>query len=413
MSLKSFILTSVTATAVMIFNSCVDDNPLNSDKKIEKSDLFGRWADTVEEAGGQTVNSLAFNSDMTLLQESKVDGKLNSTSKGTWSLSEDEMLTVDMEKSGKLEYYPERKEDTLFLYPTDEKSEGSALTYVKIVVDSVGGTVVWDNFHINTFGDNGIGEENYTAQSYLGYQLGGFIDDKNDSLSWGGGFWYSYASGNGVKIFNGDSSYVVIDSAGTEPASSNDDMAQLLGDSTLTFVIDYRSLKEGSEKSSWAGVGVGLGGDVNHLDKEEGATKYEYTPSWDGAPLTTVIAWNLSELQSIHFRGSVQGPAKVHLKGMVESGDASKEVVVNFEEQGITPSTSELVPFDITVNTADLGATWDEIKERVEGLEIQLVSDDSEGEASNYLLMKMDIIELHFENEQKKFEAFPFLNITD
>ncbi len=289
-----------------------------------------------------------------------------------------------------------------------------ALTATYEATGTGSSSILLDNFEINKFGTAGVGDEVYSAQSYLGYQLGGFVDQDNDSLSKGGGFWYSYASGNGVSIFNADSTTVVIGGAETAPASgqSNTLMAGLLGDNTMSFVIDYRTLDAGTEGSSWGGVGVAIAGDAAHLPATTGATVYTYTPSWTGATETKSITWNLTNLKSIAFTGKVQGPAQINLKGMLASGTANEELTINFETHGdITPSTSALVPFDFTVNVADL-ANWDNIKERVEGLEIQLVSDDADGTASNYLLMQMDDITLNFDNETQKFEAFPFLNIT-
>lgn len=271
-------------------------------------------------------------------------------------------------------------------------------------------SVVYDAFETNKFGDAGVGESDYSAQSYLGYQLGGFVDESNDSLVWGGGFWYAYTSGDGVKITNaaGDVDIVAGDKEGPD-GDSNAAMKNMLGDDSLGFVIDYTE----NGGSPYAGVGLGIGGDANHLPESTGGKQVEFSVEWT-TDLQKAIVWNLSTLKSISFKGSAQGPALVNVKG-VDGDSKGAEKPIYFELHGdMTPSTSEMVAFDFTVEVTDIDG-WDDIKEQVEGIEIQLLNESPSGkdlQTSDKLIMKMDKITLDFADSTKAFEALPFLNIT-
>ncbi len=275
-------------------------------------------------------------------------------------------------------------------------------------------SVVLDDFSINKIGE--IGEVDYTAQSALGFALGYVVNPGHDSLSWGGGYWFAYATPNGAKVLTFDEAgeaIAIVDSAASESAG-NEEMAKMLGDDSLTFAFDCQNVdltvtdsidgKEVKYDYYDAAIGMGFPGDVAHLDGVAGVTK-------EGDGEDAKIYWNLSDLASITIDGRLQGPIRLSI-GTKATGDASYGYTItggadDADAFSKTITVEELTQPKWAIDDADMKdyiVSWDAAKSMAEGLAIALDSD-----ADTYAGGKINSIKFNFKSSASKESAFPFL----
>ncbi len=273
---------------------------------------------------------------------------------------------------------------------------------------------VFDNFEINKLlSDSAISDENYTNQTTLGYQCGGVANPDHDSLDWGGSFWYAFASDDGAKVlgFNEDgTTFEVVDSLGE--SSPNGDvgnalMSKLLGDSTMTFDLNCTNV---ADNEYWAGVGVSLAGDPEHLTGVSGVTEVTV---FNGDKDETLLTWDLSDLVSISIKGNIQGSANFTLTGARGTGsspDTSGTALVVIESDNSDGGKD----FDTTIemssfkaNSEWMGGTWEEIKDAVAALSFELNTGSTT--MGTQAIIKLNYIKFNFNTVADKEKAFPFL----
>jgi hypothetical protein len=103
------------------------------------------------------------------------------------------------------------------------------------------------------------------AQNNIGAVLGRYkvahMGNASADITWGGGYWYAYGSGNGARILNSDS-VVVLDSA----SLLQDDtlqIAKLMADGTLYADLNCQHIVPDTA-AAWAGIACDLAGDPEH-----------------------------------------------------------------------------------------------------------------------------------------------------
>ncbi len=274
--------------------------------------------------------------------------------------------------------------------------------------------VVFDNFEINKLISNSeIGDEDYTNQTTLGYQCGGVANSDQDSLDWGGSFWYAYASDDGAKVlgFNEDgTTFEVVDSTSTSSPSGdagNALMSKLLGDSTMTFDLNCASV---ADNSYWAGIGVSLAGDAEHLTGVSGVTQITV---FNGDENESILTWDLSDLKSISIKGNVQGSANFTLTGARGTGadtDTSGTALVVIESENSEAGINFDTTIDMTsfkANSEWMGGTWEEIKDAVAALGFELNTGSTT--MGTQAILKLHYIKFNFNTVAGKETAFPFL----
>lgn len=287
---------------------------------------------------------------------------------------------------------------------------------VTTIVDDTSGnntdneaSVALDDFTIHP------NDTDFTIQTSLGSALG----SKLDTMAWGGGQWYAYASGTAdgdsacVYSFNeaGDPDTIVT-LAAMEPADTEKDPLKMFGDSTLTVALDAIDAAADKEASSYyyAAIGCALVGDVQHL---EGVTGYDSITAKDVGANSNVktITWNLSNLQSITIKGKVTGAFTFNFNGVTSDGNVG--VALAKVSSPDPANETELVDLDTTISMASFekagwnGATWDEIKAKVYEVAIELNTDATAG--GDFVSLKLEKIMLNFDTKANKEAAFPFL----
>lgn len=272
-------------------------------------------------------------------------------------------------------------------------------------------SVILDNFQKNVLlKNNTIYETDYTSQSYLGYQFGGYVDITYDSLGWGGGHWYAFASDNGVVIQSedqGDASTIVV--AGDQQASIDSDMSKLFRNSQLYAVFDATNITD--TNSYWAGIAVSLPGDPNHSKDHTGTL-------WDGLSYfpdaleygspTEQYCWNLENLESITVKGSVAlGDIKLFIRGVNSVTNTVGTAVIPLVG-GEGPIELEDISRTITMSEFQAsswnGQDWIDIRNNVISLSLELNTDNSDK-----TILELDHIIFNFTDEASKNSAFPFL----
>ncbi len=252
-------------------------------------------------------------------------------------------------------------------------------------------SVVLDNFEINKFDSKE--DIVYTYQSNLGASLGAVVSAEQDSLKWGGGFWYAYASTNGAKVttYNNDAVIVAGESAG--PVNDSD-LVKIFSDDTMTVELDCKSIT-GSD-DYYAAVGVNIAGDTDHLDGSEGATV-------DGSS----IYWNLSELESITIDGKIQGKIRLTLGAQTTSpgGGTLGFPIVGGETDLEAFKHTIVLATDLSLPGWDSNELkWDDIKAAVKELALEL-----DTSVDDYAALKINSIVLNFKDVDAKKAAFPFI----
>jgi len=147
-------------------------------------------------------------------------------------------------------------------------------------------TIVPDTVRVMTLDDF----EDGNAQNAIGALFGTYkvanMGNPGAAVSWGGGYWYAYASENGGRVFSGAGD-TIIDSAGT----SQDDT--LIIQKLMTGGKLYAELNcQGCTGIYYAGIGCVLAGDYSNA--------YMYDTLKD----TThgAIYWDFSSLDSVRIK---------------------------------------------------------------------------------------------------------------
>lgn len=319
-----------------------------------------------------------------------------------------------------------------------KKSSGAILfTYLKISVLVVSAMVV--NFScakvVNSdpskncfevlFADfNQNIEKIYANQNYLGAELGNVISDIDDdgvgdTIIWGGGQWYAYASGYG----DGDSACVysfdtlglndtIVTLAALKPKNPEIDPLKMFGDDSLTIVLDAKDAAEDNEPNSfyYAAIGCAIAGDPEHLNGVVGYKRIEAKDPGAGLKVDC-ITWDLSNLLSVTIRGRCSGAFKFNFTGV--KSDSTIGVVSASLSSPDPVNEEKPVPLDITVPMtlfvkADWNGTdWANIKGNCHQIAIELNTEAQSG--GDLVHLKLDEIKFNFSSEENAKAAFPFL----
>lgn len=226
--------------------------------------------------------------------------------------------------------------------------------------------------------------------------------DAVDTLNWGGGMWYAYASNNGAKVvgFAEDETVFDVVKGDEESSLGNDVMSELVSDSKMTFALDCQELTG----DYWAAVAVPVVGDPEHIEGVDGATVKEI----GGAKK---VFWNLSKVESIDIDGKIFGGINLKFEG-VNADDAPKGCVFAIRSEDLENSANAET-FDVTIPVADFspagwqGAPWADIEANIEALAIEL-----DTETATYASVEINEVAFNFASNADAKEAFPFYTGT-
>lgn len=271
---------------------------------------------------------------------------------------------------------------------------------------------VLDNFEKQAV----IGGDDYTLQNLLGYTLGAIVGKdasaEGDSVSWGGGQWYAYASNTGSQSW-GDTQGASVYSYGendavdtiigveeTEPSDTENDPLVMFGDGTLSVVLDARETNA-DDGDYFAAVACGFAGDPEHMDGVEGAVVEEGD-----------IFWDMSNLESVTIKMNILGAVNITFPTQA-TGDGSFAYSIRSEKTD-TPEDAEdkEVTIELSDDNSDLKqpawtggtAKWSEVSNKASGIAIEI-----DTEHGNFASIKVEDIKLNFKDEAAKKAAFPFL----
>ena len=150
-------------------------------------------------------------------------------------------------------------------------------------------------------GDNGVSEhdvdppmpaitldnfDDNNTQNVLGEVFGAYkvanMTDTNVSILWGGGFWWSYASGNGGLVISGAGD-TIINGPGTSEDNPNI-IAKLMTGGKLYVELNCQGLTG----DYWAGVGCDLVGDYENPFIYDTSKYNDNSVYWDFSSLDSV-----------------------------------------------------------------------------------------------------------------------------
>lgn len=393
----------LTVMAAFLFTSMIGcDDPVVQGSNITEDQIIGSW--TAPDVVGTQMATYSSDGAYSLVKD---NGITQTEITGSWSLSGKELsVTIEGVTIAQV-YIAELDEDKLTL---TIKGTSSEEVWTKKEIEIGGTSVELDKFEINKLISNAnIGEKDYTNQTLLGLQLGGYVDLKQDSLTWGGGHWYPVASGNGAKVSTfGENAeeIVILDSAETgsnENEATDADMAQLFGDDSMTVVLDCKGLTG----DYWAAVGVNLAGDPEHITLDggdiDGLIHIADAKNPEGGTVDA-LCWDLSNLVSITIEGKVQGTISFHLTGVKSDKNTG---TVAYEIAG---GAETLDSITTTFNVSEFtpagwgGANWSDIKAQVHELALELAT-----EKDDYASIKLNAIIFNFDTKANKEATFPFL----
>jgi hypothetical protein len=227
--------------------------------------------------------------------------------------------------------------------------------------------------------------EDNNTQNVLGEVLGAYkvanMADTNVSILWGGGFWYSYASGNGAMVISsaGDT---IINGPGTSEDNPNI-IAKLMTAGKLYVQLNCQGLTG----DYWAGVGCDLAGDY------ENPYLYDTSKYNDNS-----VYWDFSSLDSVRITMRGKGAALFFLesKAVKDKFPSPDEAwgyhgfSENFgETMANSPSSYSYSVKDFKTTSPEAATvTWDDAKNEISAFVVEV-----DTELDDWVEIEIDKIE--------------------